>query len=54
LIVVAAATDSDGGYEHWLFRNSNTGGAADGEFIFGSDAQSNFQPVEIIPRLSWQ
>jgi len=48
------ATDSQGGYEDWLFRNSNTTGVADGEFIYGSDAQTIFQPVEFIPRLSWQ
>jgi hypothetical protein len=48
------ATDSQGGYEDWLFRNSNAPGVADGEIIYGSDAQTIFQPVEFMPRLSWQ
>lgn len=47
-------TDSQGGFEDWLFRNSNTGGAANGEIIYGSDAQAIDQPVEFIPRLTWR
>ena len=47
-------TDSQGGFEDWLFRNSNTSGNANGEIIYGSDAQTIYQPVEFIPRLTWQ
>ena len=37
----------------WLFRNSNTGGAASGQITFGSDALGLDLPIETIPRMSW-
>jgi hypothetical protein len=47
-------TDDFGGFEAWLFRNSNSGGSANGQIIYGSDAQAVFPPIEIITRLSWK
>jgi hypothetical protein len=47
------AADDEGGYERWLFRNSNSGGNATGQMIYGSDAFAIHLPVEAIPRLSW-
>jgi hypothetical protein len=47
-------TDESGGFEAWLFRNSNSGGSATGQIIYGSDAQTIDPPIEIIPRLSWK
>jgi len=47
-------TDEFGGYEVWLFRNSNTGGAASGQITFGSDALGLDLPIETIPRMSWR
>jgi hypothetical protein len=47
-------SDAEGGFETWLFRNSNSGGGANGQITFGSDSQPVFQPVETIPRLSWK
>jgi hypothetical protein len=48
------ATDESGGFEVWLFRNSNTGGGADGQITYGSDAFELSPPIEVIPRLSWR
>jgi hypothetical protein len=47
-------TDESGGFETWLFRNSNSSGAADGQITYGSDAQTIELPIEFIPRLSWK
>ena len=47
-------TDESGGFETWLFRNSNSGGVASGQIVYGSDAQTIDLPIEIIPRLSWR
>jgi hypothetical protein len=47
-------TDESGGFEHWLFRNSNTAGAANGQIIYGSDAQEVGFPIDVTPRLSWR
>jgi len=47
------AADVSGGYENWLFRNSNSTGGADGSFVYGSDAFALDPPIEIIPRLAW-
>jgi hypothetical protein len=46
-------TDDEGGYERWLFRNTNSGGSATGQVSYGSDAFAIGLPVETIPRLSW-
>lgn len=46
------ATDDEGGFELWLFRNSNSGGSASRQITFGSDAQTVSQPIEIVPRFS--
>jgi hypothetical protein len=46
--------DESGGFEHWLFRNSNTTGTADGEITYGSDAFEVSPPIDFIPRLSWR
>jgi hypothetical protein len=48
------ATDESGGFEVWLFRNSNTTGTADGQITYGSDAFELSPPIEVIPRLSWR
>lgn len=48
------ATDESGGFEVWLFRNSNTTGTADGQIIYGSDAFEISPPIDFIPRLSWR
>jgi len=48
------ATDESGGFEVWLFRNSNSSGVADGQIIYGSDAQEISPPIDFIPRLSWR
>jgi hypothetical protein len=48
------ATDESGGFEHWLFRNSNTSGTANGQIIYGSDAHEISPPVDVVPRLSWR
>jgi hypothetical protein len=47
-------TDESGGFESWLFRNSNSSGAATGQITYGSDAQALELPIEFIPRLSWR
>jgi len=47
-------TDDSGGFESWLFRNSNSSGAATGQFTYGSDAQAVELPIEFVPRLSWR
>jgi hypothetical protein len=47
-------TDESGGFEHWLFRNSNSTGGASGEITYGSDAFELSPPIEVIPRLSWR
>jgi lysyl endopeptidase len=44
---------AEGGYEIWLFRNANSGGAANGQIIYGSDAQAIDLPIETVPRFSW-
>jgi hypothetical protein len=46
--------DESGGFEHWLFRNSNTTGVANGQIIYGSDAFEISPPIDFIPRLSWR
>jgi hypothetical protein len=48
------ATDVSGGYEQWLFRNSNSGGSATGTVIYGSDAQRIDPPIEFVERLSFK
>jgi hypothetical protein len=48
------ATDESGGFEHWLFRNSNSTGGANFEITYGSDAFELSPPIEVIPRLSWR
>ncbi|MGH3452695.1 MAG: hypothetical protein ACRDQW_18735, partial [Haloechinothrix sp.] len=48
------ATDESGGFENWLFRNSNTTGVADAQIIYGSDAQEISPPIDFIPRMSWR
>jgi hypothetical protein len=48
------ATDESGGFEVWLFRNSNSTGSADGQITYGSDAFELSPPIEVIPRLSWR
>src|SRR5262249_1547515 len=48
------ATDVSGGYETWLFRNSNSGGNATGTVIYGSDAQRLDPPIEFGERLSFK
>jgi hypothetical protein len=47
-------TEDAGGFEQWLFRNSNSSGPASGQIIFGSDAQTVDLPIEVIPRLSFK
>jgi hypothetical protein len=47
-------TDVQGGYERWLFRNSNSSGTADGTFTYGNDALGLDPPIEFIPRLAWR
>jgi hypothetical protein len=47
-------TDESGGFETWLFRNTNSSGVADGQITYGSDVQRIEPPIEIIPRLSWK
>jgi hypothetical protein len=47
-------TDEFGGFESWLFRNSNSSGSASGQITYGSDAQTIDLPIEFIPRLSWR
>lgn len=43
-----------GGFEIWLFRNSNSSGVADGQIVYGSDTQEVSPPIDFIPRLSWR
>jgi hypothetical protein len=47
-------TDEAGGFETWLFRNTNSGGAADGQITYGSDSQAIFPPIDFVDRLSWR
>jgi hypothetical protein len=47
-------SDEFGGFEVWLFRNSNSSGVADGKIIYGSDAFAVDLPIDFIPRLSWR
>ncbi len=47
-------SDDEGGFERWLFRNGNSGGAASGQITYGSDAFSMFLPIEIVGRPTWQ
>lgn len=49
----APPSDPEGGFERWLFRNSNSGGNATGEVAYGSDAFAIGLPIDFIPRLSW-
>jgi len=44
----------EGGFPRWLFRNSNTAGVADGQFLFGGSGQTESPPIEVVPRLSWR
>lgn len=46
-------TDDMGGFEVWLFRNSNSSGPASGQITFGSDAQTVDQ-FDFVPRFSWK
>jgi hypothetical protein len=47
-------TDDSGGFEHWLFRNSNSAGSASGQIIYGSDAQEISPPIDFVDRLSFR
>jgi hypothetical protein len=47
-------TDPEGGFETWLFRNSNSTGVAHGEILYGNDDHSLVQPIDTIPRLAWE
>jgi hypothetical protein len=47
-------TDPEGGFETWLFRNSNTTGVADGQIVYGNDAHTISHPIDTIPRLAWK
>ncbi len=48
------ATDVSGGYEKWLFRNSNSAGNATGTVTYGSDAFRIDPPIEFMERLSFK
>jgi hypothetical protein len=46
------ATKREGGFQDWYARNSNSGGSANVHFVFGSDAFTEFLPIEYVFRLS--
>ena len=48
------SSNEEGPFQHWLFRNSNSGGAASGQIVFGGSAQTVSLPIEYSPRLSWK
>lgn len=48
------ASEPEGGFQHWLIRNSNTTGAASASFMYGSNAFTLGLPIDYVPRLSWR